>query len=79
MDRATGGRPIPGNQVTLLFDGPEIFPAMLERIAAAERWIHLDSYIFRGDETGRHFAGALIERARSAIWARGVSAPPEIT
>jgi len=70
MDRATGSRSIPGNQVTLLFDGPEIFPAMLERIAAAERWIHLDSYIFRGDETGRHFAGALIERARGGVAVR---------
>jgi len=70
MDRATGGRPIPGNQVTLLFDGPEIFPAMLERIGSARRWIHLDSYIFRGDETGRQFAEALSERAGAGVSVR---------
>ena len=67
MDRAAGGRPIPGNRVRLLFDGPEIYPAMLERIAGAERWIHLDSYIFRGDATGRRFADALIERAQAGV------------
>ena len=67
MDRAAGGRPIPGNRLTLLFDGPEIFPAMLERIARATRWIHLDSYIFRSDDTGRCFADALAERARAGV------------
>lgn len=67
MDRATGSRAIPGNRVTLLFDGPQIFPEMLRRIATAERWIHLDSYIFRGDETGRVFADALIERAKAGV------------
>ena len=67
MDRAAGGRPIPGNRVRLLFDGPEIYPAMLERIAGAERWIHLDSYIFRSDATGRRFADALIERAQAGV------------
>jgi cardiolipin synthase len=73
LDRATGGRPIPGNRVTLLFDGPEIFPAMLDRIATARRWIHLDSYIFRGDETGRRFADALIERANAGVAVRIVT------
>ncbi|MGQ0702267.1 MAG: phospholipase D-like domain-containing protein [Gemmatimonadales bacterium] len=70
MDRATGSRAIPGNQVTLLFDGPEIFPAMLTRIAAAERWVHLDSYIFRADDTGRRFLEALVERAHAGVAVR---------
>lgn len=70
MDRAAGGPPIPGNRLTLLFDGPEIYPAMLERIAAATRWIHLDSYIIRGDATGVRFADALIERARAGVKVR---------
>ena len=67
MDRAAGSRPIPGNRVTLLFDGPEVYPAMLDRIAAARKWIHLDNYIIRGDATGRRFADALAERARAGI------------
>jgi cardiolipin synthase len=73
MDRAAGGRPIPGNRMTLLFDGPQIYPAMLERIAAATAWIHLDSYIIRSDATGRLFADALIERARAGVKVRILS------
>lgn len=73
LDRATGSRPIPGNRVRVLFDGPEIFPAMLERIAAAERWVHLDSYIIRGDDTGRRFAEALRERAARGVAVRIVT------
>lgn len=67
MDRAAGSRPVPGNRLTLLQDGPQIYPAMLERIAGATRWIHLDMYIFRSDETGRVFADALEERARAGV------------
>jgi len=70
MDRAAGGRPIPGNRVTLLFDGPEVYPAMLARIAAARKWIHLDNYIIRSDATGLRFAEALIERARAGLAVR---------
>ena len=70
MDRAAGGRPIPGNRVTLLYDGPQLYPAMLERIAAARRWVHFDNYIIRSDATGMLFADALIERARAGVAVR---------
>ena len=70
MDRVAGGRPVPGNKVELLFDGPAVYPAMLERIAAARHWIHLDNYIIRGDRTGLAFAEALAERAQSGVRVR---------
>jgi cardiolipin synthase len=70
MDRAAGSRAIPGNLVTLLFDGPEVYPAMLERIAAARRWIHLDNYIIRSDATGLRFADALAARAAAGLAVR---------
>lgn len=70
LDRAAGGRPIPGNRVTLLFDGPEIYPAMQSRIAAATTSILLDSYIIRSDATGRGFADLLAERARAGVRVR---------
>lgn len=73
MDRSAGSRPIPGNHVSLLFDGPEIYPAMLGLIAAAKRWIHLDSYIIRGDATGQLFRDALVERARAGVPVRIVT------
>lgn len=70
FDRASGSRPIPGNRVSLLFDGPLAFEAMLALIAGAERWIHFDNYIFRSDRTGTRFAEALAERARAGIKVR---------
>ncbi|HXG45211.1 MAG TPA: phospholipase D-like domain-containing protein [Gemmatimonadales bacterium] len=70
IDRAAGGRPIPGNRVRLLHDGPEIYPAMLELIAGARRWIHFENYIIRHDATGQRFAEALVERARRGVAVR---------
>lgn len=70
VDRVAGGRPVPGNKVELLFDGPAVYPAMFERIRAAERWVHIDNYIIRDDETGRALIAALAERARGGVRVR---------
>lgn len=70
IDRAAGGRPIPGNRVEVLFDGPIAFDRMLDLIAKAERWIHFDNYIFHADRTGARFADALIDRARDGLAVR---------
>ena len=70
MDRVAGGRPVPGNKVELHFDGPAVYPAMLQRIAAAEHWLHVDNYIIRDDETGRMMIAALAERARGGLRVR---------
>ena len=35
LSRAAQSRPVPGNRVRLLFDGPEAFPAMLDLIENA--------------------------------------------
>ena len=70
LDRAAGSRPVPGNAVRLLIDGPETFDAMLEVIASAERWIHFENYIIRSDATGRRFAEALIAKARAGVRVR---------
>jgi cardiolipin synthase len=43
---------------------------MLERIASAEHRVHFENYIFRADQTGRRFAGALAERARAGVEVR---------
>ncbi|MEO8448259.1 MAG: phospholipase D-like domain-containing protein [Gemmatimonadota bacterium] len=70
IDRAANGRPLPGNQVRLLFDGPVAFDAMLEIIGAARRWVHFDNYIFRDDRVGELFAAALIARAKEGLAVR---------
>jgi cardiolipin synthase len=70
INRAAGGRPIPGNQVRLLIDGPDAYEAMLDVIARATRWIHFENYIIRADAAGRRFAEALGRRARDGVHVR---------
>nr|MBA3345661.1 cardiolipin synthase B [Gemmatimonadales bacterium] len=56
INRAAGGRPIPGNQVDLLIDGPDAYRRMLDVIAQASRWLHFENYIIRSDAVGWRFA-----------------------
>lgn len=55
------------HRLTLLRDGVQAFPAMLEAIRSARSTICLESYIFREDLTGNLFADALIERAQAGV------------
>ena len=70
LDRAAGSRPIPGNAVDLLIDGPDTYAAMLAAIESAERWIHFENYIIRDDSTGIRFARALANKARVGVHVR---------
>ncbi|HEU5305385.1 MAG TPA: hypothetical protein VFU40_12125, partial [Gemmatimonadales bacterium] len=70
INRAAGGRPVPGNQVHLLIDGPDTYRAMLEVIGRATRWVHFENYIIRSDDEGWRFAELLAERAREGIHVR---------
>ena len=70
INRASAGRPVPGNKVELLIDGPDAYAAMLDVIAEAGRWVHFENYIIRSDAAGRRFADALIERARAGVRVR---------
>ena len=70
INRAAGGRPVPGNQVRLLIDGPDAYGAMLDVIRRATRWIHFENYIIRSDTAGWRFAELLAARAREGIHVR---------
>ncbi len=54
----------------LLRDGAENYPAWLDAIAAAQRCVHLENYIFRGDAIGRRFAAALAVKAQDGVAVR---------
>jgi cardiolipin synthase len=56
-----------GNQIRLLKDGPQTYPAWLAAIATAQSTIHLENYIIQQDHVGQSFADALLAAA-----ARGV-------
>jgi cardiolipin synthase A/B len=70
INRAAGGRPVPGNDVRLLIDGSSAYEAMLNTIATATRWIHFENYIIRADDAGWRFAEALAARAREGVHVR---------
>ena len=61
---------VSGNRVTLLHDGAQAFPAMLEAISEAKREILLEMYWFASDEVGWQFADALIGRAEGGVHVR---------
>ncbi len=59
-----------GCDVTVLRDGAQTYPAMLEAMAAAKRSICFETYIIAADQTGDRFKAVLIERAHAgvAVW-----------
>ena len=56
-----------GNKVTDLQNGDQIFPAMLDAIASAQRTITFETYIYWSGDIGQKFADALAERARAGV------------
>jgi cardiolipin synthase A/B len=70
ISRAAGARRIDGNSVRLLRDAAENYPAWLDAIAGAERYVYFEAYIMRDDVSGRRFADALIEKARGGVTVR---------
>lgn len=70
LTRASGAEPIPGNRARLLCDARENYPAWLDAIARAERWIHFETYIIHDDAVGLQFAEALAARARAGVRVR---------
>jgi len=58
---------VPGNRVTDLQNGDQIFPAMLAAVSAAEKTITFETYIYWSGEVGQKMADALSERARAGV------------
>jgi cardiolipin synthase A/B len=59
-----------GNRLVLLKDGPNTYDDWLAEISRAERWVHLENYIFRADEVGHRFAEVLCEKAAEGVRVR---------
>lgn len=56
-----------GNRITLLESGVEYFPALAAAFEAAQREIHLETYIFEDDVAGRTIAAALAGAAQRGV------------
>jgi len=61
---------VDGNRIDDLQNGREIFPAMLEAIAAARRTITFETYIYWSGDIGHRFSRALADRARAGVEVR---------
>jgi cardiolipin synthase len=59
-----------GNNIRLLKDAGENYPAWLEAMGAARRTIHFESYIIHEDAAGRRFADLLARKARDGVRVR---------
>ena len=58
---------VPGNRITPLYNGDQVFPAMLDAIRSARRTITFESYIYWSSAIAREFTAAFIERARAGV------------
>ena len=67
MNNLLGPPFLPGNKITPLKNGDEIFPAMLAAINAAEKSITFETYIYWSGAIGKQFADALAQKARDGI------------
>lgn len=59
-----------GNSVTVYRNGDEIFPAMLDAIAGAERNVDLMTYVYWSGSIAHQFADALSDRAEAGVRVR---------
>lgn len=55
------------NQITILHNGDEIFPAMLDAMTSARRTITFETFIYWSGTIGQRFADALCERAGAGV------------
>jgi cardiolipin synthase A/B len=58
---------VPGNNITTLVNGNQIFPPMLGAIRSAKHSISLETYVFQDGEIAHQFTEALAERAQSGV------------
>lgn len=62
-------------EATILRDGEEAFPAMLQLIGQARQSVDFENFIFAGDATGRKFAAALGDAVRRGVAVRVIYDP----
>ena len=67
FSRTAGAELISGNDVRILKDAKENYPAWLDAIHSAGRFVHFENYILHEDEVGARFSDAFIKKAREGV------------
>jgi phosphatidylserine/phosphatidylglycerophosphate/cardiolipin synthase-like enzyme len=65
--RSAGAPLTTGNDVELLFDSTQNFPAWLDAIAQASESVMVEMYLFANDDFGRQFQDALLQRLAAGV------------
>ena len=55
------------NEIELFFNGEDKFRALLNSIKNAKNYIHMEYYIFKGDDIGKNVIEALAQKAREGL------------
>ena len=67
IERSARSSVMANNAVTLLLNGEEKFPALLQELKKATLHIHIEYYIYESDHTGDAIADVLIEKAKEGV------------
>jgi cardiolipin synthase len=67
---AAGQPVLGGNEITILQNGIEIFPALFDAIAAARDSVHFSTFIYESGHVPRRFADAVSAAARRGVEVR---------
>jgi cardiolipin synthase len=67
MGQLLGPPMLENNEVTILQNGDEIFPAMLAGIRSAQRTITMENFLLKEGKVANAFVDALIERADAGV------------
>ncbi|MBU4609014.1 cardiolipin synthase [Achromobacter sp. GG226] len=68
VEEAVAGAPLTaGNRVEILDDGPRTYESMYKAIRQARHYIHLETYIFEGDEVGLRLAKLLADKRAEGV------------
>lgn len=70
FSRTAGSPLVEGNSVRLLKDAQENYPAWLDAIRAARRYINFENYIIHEDAAGQLFADTLVAMAQQGVRVR---------
>jgi len=65
-----GTEMVPHNSATLLQNGDQFFPAMLDAIRSAQASVNMEMFIFDDGEVASQFARALADKAREGVEVR---------
>lgn len=61
---------VPGNEIRLLKDAAENYPAWIDAIRSAKQTVHLETYIIHADKVGYEFAELIAAKAREGVRVR---------